>query len=253
MRHGVETDRLDAGEVHVWTVSPDSIDDPGLLEAYRELMSPDETLKCRRLHFARHRHICLVTRALVRTVLSKYADVDPGAWTFEHNEHGKPEIAAGRCDLPLRFNLSHTRGLVACAVALRREVGVDVEWLGRTARTIEVADRYFSPTEVRDLHAAPAGEQRDRFFRYWTLKESYIKARGVGLALPLGQFSFHIDSDPIRISFDPDPEDDPKSWRFELFRPSSEHLMAAAVRREDGSDPFFRVRETTPNPDQTPN
>jgi len=253
MRSGLEQNRLDAGEVHVWTVSPESIDDPGLLEAYRGLMSPDEARKCRRLIFARHRHRCLVTRALVRTVLSKYAAIDPSAWTFELNEHGKPEIASGRCDLPLRFNLSHTRGLVACAVALRREVGVDVEWLGRSARTVDVADRFFSPSEVRDLHAAPAGERRERFFRYWTLKESYIKARGFGLALPLGRFSFHIDDEPIRISFDPDLEDDPHSWRFELFRSSPEHLMAAAVRRGAGDDALFRVRETIPNPGQTPN
>ena len=98
---------------------------------------------------------------------------------------GKPTIAHPKDIAPLSFNLSHTERLIVCLVALDREVGVDAEDTERAGETVEVADRFFSPTEVAALRALPAQSRRRRFFQYWTLKEAYIKARGMGLSLPL--------------------------------------------------------------------
>jgi 4'-phosphopantetheinyl transferase len=70
------------------------------------------------------------------------------------------------------------------------------------------------------------------FFDYWTLKEAYIKARGLGLTLPLGQFTFHrIPGRAPAISFAPELHDDPSSWQFAQFWPTRDHRMAVAVRR----------------------
>jgi 4'-phosphopantetheinyl transferase len=96
-------------------------------------------------------------------------------------------------------------------------VGVDVERMDRRTETVRLAERYFAPSEVRALRALPAAEQPRRFFAYWTLKESYIKARGLGLALPLDQFAFHLDDEAIRIAFDPRLVDNPARWRFALL------------------------------------
>ena len=131
----------------------------------------------------------------------------------------------------LRFNLSHTDGLVVCLVAVEREIGVDVEHTARAGSVgIEIAERFSSPSEVAELRSLPFADQRSRFFDYWTLKEAYIKARGLGLHLPLDQFSFHLGltpvtpereptrqhgapgpgpAPPIRISFGPRIPDDP--------------------------------------------
>ncbi len=109
----------------------------------------------------------------------------------------------------LRFNISHTDGLIACAVTIGREVGVDVEHVGRRL-THDVAGRFFAPREVADLRALPDDEQQRVFFDYWTLKEAYIKARGFGLALPLGDFAFKLNPpDAPAITFEPALEDDP--------------------------------------------
>ena len=103
----------------------------------------------------------------------------------------------------LRFNLSHTDGLIACAVTIGREVGVDVEHIQRRL-THDVAGRFFAPREVDDLKALPEDEQQRVFFDYWTLKEAYIKARGFGLALPLGDFAFTLAPPaPPQIAFEP--------------------------------------------------
>ena len=114
----------------------------------------------------------------------------PRTGDSSRNVHGRPEILDRPAGVPdLRFNLSHTDGLIACAVTIGREVGVDVEHVGRRL-THDIAGRFFAPREVADLKSLPVAEQPRVFFDYWTLKEAYIKARGFGLALPLGDFAF---------------------------------------------------------------
>ncbi|XXX72692.1 4'-phosphopantetheinyl transferase superfamily protein [Sorangium sp. So ce134] len=235
------------GAAHLWYVFSDPVRDEALLAAYHRLMAPDEAAQQARFLFAENRHEYLLTRALVRTVLSKYADVAPEAWTFVRNEFGRPQIAGPPGVPPLRFNLSNTRGLIACLVALDRDVGVDVEDTERSSSAVDIADRFFSPAEVRALRALPPERQRARFFEYWTLKESYIKARGMGLAIPLDQFSFHLDDGPaIGVSFDPRLGDDRSAWQFALYQPSARHTMAAAIRTGGEPPLSIELRETVP-------
>ena len=216
--------------VDIWLAFPNEINDPDLLAQYQILLNEQERCRQQRFHFARHRQQYLITRALVRTTLSRYAPIRPQDWQFVHNEHGRPDIAPGQIGQALQFNLSHTDGLIACAVALDCELGVDVEDSQRDARTVDIAERFFSAQECYDLRALDRALQADRFFDYWTLKESYIKARGMGLAIPLGQFSFHLNSEQpdraIRISFDQRLQDDPRRWQFRLLRLTERYRLA---------------------------
>ena len=154
---------LPEGVADLWIVDPDAIDDPYLIAAYHTVMSPDEAKQQARYRFAEGRREYLVTRALVRRVLSAYAPVLPRDWSFVRNSHGRPEIAGPKDAPRLRFNLSNTRGLVVCLVARDREVGVDVEDTLRRGETVGVADRFFSPFESAALRRQPASRQRDRF------------------------------------------------------------------------------------------
>lgn len=232
--------------VHVDLVTPDHPDLKGHLDAYLELMTPDEHARMARLVFERDRRNFLITRAHVRTMLSRYAGVKPADWRFVANVHGRPEILDRPAGVPdLRFNLSHTDGLIACAVTIGREVGVDVEHVGRRL-THDVPGRFFAPREVADLKALPEAEQPRVFFDYWTLKEAYIKARGFGLALPLGDFAFRLAPPaPVEISFEPALEDDPATWQFEQAWPTAQHRMGLAIRRT-GNDLPVRIRQVVP-------
>ena len=115
----------------------------------------------------------------------------------------------------------------------------------RRGGLLAVAHRYFSPPEVEALRALPENEQLDRFFLYWTLKESYIKARGMGLAIPLSQFSFAIASD-ISIAFAPKLDDDPDSWQFTAMSFGRRHALAASMRRGAQEDVRLILHETVP-------
>ena len=130
-------DILPFNAVHVDLLPTASADALARLDAYRRLLTADEHERMARFVFERDRRAFLLTRALVRTTLSRYAAVAPADWRFIANVHGRPEILDRPEGVPdLRFNISHTDGLIACAVTIGREVGVDVENIGRqlTAR-----------------------------------------------------------------------------------------------------------------------
>jgi len=232
--------------VHVDLLLTDNAEAVAKRDHYLRLLSVDEHERMARLVFERDRHRFLLTRALVRTTLSRYGAVAPAAWQFIANVHGRPEILDRPAGVPdLRFNISHTDGLIACAVTIGREVGVDVEHVGRRL-THDVAARFFAPTEVAHLQSLPEDEQERVFFDYWTLKEAYIKARGFGLALPLGDFAFHLSTDDApAITFEPSMPDDPATWQFLQEWPTPTHRLGLAIRRT-GDDLPVRMRQVVP-------
>lgn len=224
------SETLAPGQAHLWHVAPERLHDPALLASYDALLTADERARGERFIPLPVRHRHLITRALVRRTLSCYADIPPGAWRFVDNAHGRPEIDPGCGGRGIRFNLSHTDGLIVCLVARDLDIGVDVEDAMRPVDdALAIAARFFSAREAAALAALPAARRPDRFFQYWTLKESYIKARGMGLALPLAAFSFDLDSDPPAIDFEPPIEDDPSAWQFSRGR-LGHHALATAIR-----------------------
>ena len=246
-------------EAHLWYVLVDDALDERLLVRFHGLLNPDELARNGRFVFASGRREHLLTRVLVRTTLSTYCpEVDPRAWQFAATPFGRPEIAAPTVVPAFRFNVSHTDGLIVCLVAVGREIGVDVEATTRARPgDVEIADRFFSPTEVAALRSLPTEARPDRFFDYWTLKEAYIKARGLGLHLPLDRFSFHLGSDggvpapPIRIAFGPGIADDPATWQFEKLDLTPRHRLAIAIRRAP-AEPDLTVRYLPVDPLRTP-
>ncbi|WP_019027448.1 4'-phosphopantetheinyl transferase family protein [Colwellia piezophila] len=238
---------LTNNEIHLWMTKPEQLlGKHELLATYATLLTHKETAKQQRYKFAKDRHDALITRAFIRDLLSYYADIAPQDWQFEKGEKDKPEIV--NCPLPLRFNISHTKNLIICAVTLEDDIGCDVENTGRSNDVLAIAERYFSPKETTELFALPEVQQRNRFFDYWTLKESYIKAWGLGLAIPLTDFSFNINDttqrhqnsftikQDISLSFAEHRVDEPQIWRSWLMYPSIEidekqqHRIALSLR-----------------------
>lgn len=231
---------LPPDEAHLWLVDPSAWDVVGLVPRLRSWLTPDEAARMDRYAFERHRREYLATRALCRAVLSRYVSVDPAAWRFAANAWGRPEVASPAAPW-LRFNLSNADGMLACLVARERDVGVDVEDTARPLDTHATAAHVFAPAELAALGRQRPDAHRARFFHYWTLKEAYIKARGMGLAIPLDRFAFDLDAaDGVeRIEIDPSLGDDAASWQFARLRPTTRHQIAVALRR--GGDGELRV------------
>jgi len=243
-----EVESLPQGEAHVWLANPDEIQEPALLERYFALLVPEERERYQRLRREHSRREFLVAHALARLALSRYAPVRPEAWSFSAGEHGRPEISGPSQARRFRFNLSHTRGMVACAVVRELDIGVDVESAARRVRHRDLAQRFFGEGEVSALRALEPEKQAGRFLELWTLKEAYLKARGRGISVPLRGFQFQLsDGHPPRISFDPPlVSDDAASWQFALDHPTRIHTLALAIRRPDRCEITIRVFEGVP-------
>jgi 4'-phosphopantetheinyl transferase len=235
-------------EIHLWLAFYDEITDERLLSDYRSLLNSAEKEQQARFYFAKDRLRYLITRALVRTVMSRYVPIDPRDWVFSTNAYGCPEIAnaQGR-EAFLSFNISHTESLIVLGVTTRRALGVDVENFRAREVSIEIADRYFAPAEVAALNNVPPQQQQYRFFEYWTFKESYIKARRMGLSLPLDKFSFHYPHDrALEIAIDAELADDAARWQFWQFQPRPEYLVAICAERIPDQPPRLVVHQTVP-------
>lgn len=240
---GVRADRLAslASEVHVWTAEPALLRNPRLADRCLAVLAGDEHTRLARLRSEPDRGVFLVSHALVRRVLSGYADIAAEDWSFRRGEHGRPEIA-GPCELPLRFNLSHTSGLAACVVTDGWPCGVDVECFDRRRDPLAVVRRVSTEAELAVLAALPEAARRERFLVLWTLKEAYAKARGAGLSLPLRQVGFDV-SDGIRLRVEAPGDDDGARWQFASVRPMPRHALAVAVRRGDDPERAIVIRE----------
>ncbi len=245
--------KLKPNEIHLWVAFPDEIRDPKLLRAYEKLMSPQEQARHERFRFEKDRHLFRISRALIRSTLSRYHKIVPHAWRFVTNTYGRPEIERLPDMPPLRFSISHTKGIVACGFVLQRDIGVDVENLQRSTDLLKISEQTFSRREHEDLMNLPEEMQPNHSFHYWTLKESFIKAQGKGLSFPLQHFSFHISkNEPLRISFDAELNQNPDHWQFWLLRPTDRHSMALSLCK--GTEPTYdlKMMNVVPLMEETP-
>ena len=222
---------LPGNEIHLYFSNPGNITDPGLLKQYESLLTDKDRELMKRFFYLRHRHQFLITRALLRSCLSSYFQVEPDEWQFDKNPYGKPGVSFPNIDGPVLFNISHCDGLIMCGIARQHDIGVDVEDAKRSTRvSFESLSSYFSTTETAHMASLPADQQKQRFFDFWTLKESYIKARGMGLAIPLAKFSFRFEDERL-VSFetDPDLDDDSSAWQFWRISRNERYRIAVAV------------------------
>jgi len=235
-------------ELHLWLTFYDELAGDQLRAAYRALLNDAENEQESRFYFEKDRWRYVVTRALVRTVLSRYAPVAPKDWIFLTNKYGRPEIAnTQEMEIGLVFNISHTESLIVLGVTKHRALGVDVENIYRREISVEIAERFFARDEVAELACVPPHRQQDRFFEYWTFKESYIKARGMGLSLPLDKFSFYFTHDRVvKIAIHPELADDGARWHFWQFRPRREYLVAVCAERVDTRALRLVIRKLVP-------
>ena len=188
------------------------------------LLDRSERERSARLFFQQDRLDFVASHALLRVMLSRFADQPPHHWTFSIDARGKPKIAAQHNCPDLHFNISHSRGLVAAAVA-SHEIGIDVERICTSGYDDSLAKRYFAATEIELLQGMPETERAVGFTRLWTLKEAYLKAMGIGLEQPLNSFAFELEPPRLRGA-----DGDPRGWSFATLLPTDQHVLSVAIR-----------------------
>jgi len=247
MAEGLEqkmSDDLTENDVHVWYCHCDDPEVVSHRDDYLSLLSAEEVARYQRFAFDKDRSLFLIARALLRTTLSRYAETAPGAWKFEQTAKGKLFLPGESAAPPLRFNISHSQQVAVCAVTRRRTVGVDVEWTRRQTDQ-KIVTYFLSEPELSHYHDAEGEARRELFFRYWTLKEAYAKAVGVGLALRFAEFSFHLEehAPPAIVLASPA---EASAWQFHQQPLPPDYWLAVAAECPSSSPLAFTVRCSAP-------
>ena len=218
---------LDCAGLHLWHASPQ--ERASLLPHLDSLLSADEAQRRDRFRFESDRKDFAFARGMLRTVLAAYLEADPHELRFQYTEHGKPALASVVPEKDLQFNLSHTQGAVLLGICRQRAIGVDVERVREDLIPRDIAARFFSPAEQKALFSLPEAEQREAFFRCWTRKEAFLKARGHGLSFPLAGFDVSIGAAEaeVRLTTRPDPAE-AQNWQI-LPVPAPEGCAAAVA------------------------
>lgn len=164
------------------SIHPFSLD-PGseLIRDFIRVISDSEKHKAERYRRQENTRRCIAAHGNLRRVLSEYTGIAPGDLVFKRGEHGKPYLSPAQNPGKVSFNMTHSHELGIVAVCRENDIGVDVEYIKKTRPFLNLARRYFSEREVRYLETLEVSARRDAFYRIWTLKESWLKATGLGI------------------------------------------------------------------------
>lgn len=225
--------------LHVWRVPLEV--SPGSLPRHSALLCPGELARADRFVFGGDRQHFIVARATLRLLLGRYLQIPPGSLKFDEGPRGKPFLAERLHASDLKFNASHSHGLAVFAFALQRELGIDVEKVRPDFASRDIAQRYFSPQEIAELDALPPSSYTKGFFRCWTRKEAYMKARGQGLHIPLDSFSVSLTPErPPELT-----ASDGLHWSMYSFEPGPEFFAAVVAERSEWALSFYEGSDLT--------
>lgn len=214
---------LGADDIHLWLGdSDDAIWQPA---ARQDVLSAEEKAEAARFRFDRDRNRFIVRHALLREIIARYLSKTPAEIQFTANAHGKPELTGGAGVDGLQFNLSTSGPMVLYAFTWGRRIGIDVEQVRREVNWMEIAAEFFHPEEVRCLRESPEAGREELFFSYWTIKEAFIKARGLGLQRPLLETDFTA---VVRQGRGVLADADGLAWLCVSLKPGN-HLVGALV------------------------
>ncbi len=181
---------LATGEVHVWLAHLPSA--RGELEQLTALLTSEERERAARFRTWVLRERWALARAILRSLLARYAGVGAQEIIFQLGAHGKPAFAPPG-DPGLHFNTSHSGDHAAFAFTRAGEVGVDIEEVrGEMRRHEAIAQRFFTPGERAALASMAEAGRLQAFFEFWTRKEAFVKARGDGVFSGLEKFEVSL-------------------------------------------------------------
>ena len=195
-----------------------------------DVLSEDERALAARFKVEDVRSSFVVSRGFLRKILGDALGCAPASISFGEGEHGKPFLEGAHATSEIEFNVSHSGDVFLYAVSRGRTVGVDVEKKKEGVSVETLARRYFAAGEVRRLiEEAPSEERLDSFYRCWTRKEAYLKAKGTGLTTKLHAFevTFLPGVPPAMLHTEVEGED-PATWKvFDV--PVPDGYVAALV------------------------
>ncbi|GGZ71083.1 4'-phosphopantetheinyl transferase family protein [Algibacter mikhailovii] len=213
-------------ELHLWYISLNETFK--YINFFNNILSQDEIIKASKFRFDKDKNCSIITRGALRLLSGMYLNMSPENILFKYGDYGKPDFDI---ETELKFNVSHSGNMAIIGFVLNKDIGVDIEKIKYDFEVMDIVDNYFSQLEIESLKKLPIQEHNQGFYRCWTRKESFIKAKSQGLSFALDSFSVSLDSDDKAQLLETHWNSDEKeSWGLFSFSPDTDYLGAVTVQ-----------------------
>ncbi len=222
--------KLTSKEIHLWLAPLESIS--SCIGFLQHTLAPDEKERAGRFRYTKDRNYYIVVRGMLRNILSRYINISPEQIQFRYNDYGKPYLNPLHNKAKLQFNMSHSSGFALYGIVHDDEIGIDIERISSIPEIDKLMDDYLTGEEKTRFHVLALNERTEKFFRYWTLKEAFIKAKGCGLALSMSQVEVQEESGKFVSLID--IKERPKEashWSIYPLSPAAGYAAAAVTKK----------------------
>ena len=217
---------LSAGEMHVWQVSTNIT--PAAFVEYKNVLTEKETARIPYFKFKEAKDTYIASQGALRMLMSGYLGISPDLVKLGRKKKGKPYSI----DNPnLNFNISNSGKTAVIAFSYDSEVGIDIEQIRHLPDLDELITRNFTSREIKFI-TAKAEEKVRRFFRFWTVKESYLKAIGEGMRLTPDNLEFAIENGSIRL-LSVKGVFEQEDWNFKEFSTSTDYVGTITYEQDN--------------------
>ena len=227
-----EISNLQRSEIHLWFADLKSLDRSAMRNEVAHWLHGEEKNRYNRYQSQSQREHFLFGRVLLKTILSKYIGCTPVDLKFDIDTRGKPFLSSNNT-LSVTFNLSHSDNRLVFAVSKSQDLGVDLEIIKKERAILKIAERYFSPSETRELRNLPKASQVKRFYELWTLKESVLKACGSGLSRGLSKIEFSFPTSDKLVMHSAPGSGNLNNWQSWQIEEYKNYMLAVSVKSLD--------------------
>jgi 4'-phosphopantetheinyl transferase len=233
---------LSINDLHFWRVRLNQTD--GHIQQLQQILSDDERLRAERFRFDRDRRRFIVSHGMLRLIIGDYIDREPSRLQFYYGHRGKPYLMPSLGNVPLQFNLTHSKEIALYAFTSSREIGIDVEYVRDMPDAEKIALTTFSLLENKMLQSLPEYQRQEAFFNCWVRKEAYIKAIGNGLYHALDRFDVTLaPGEPARLMSVEGSAEQASGWFMKSLTPEDGYVAAVAVKGSNFCPSYWKYPE----------
>ncbi|MGB3203042.1 MAG: 4'-phosphopantetheinyl transferase superfamily protein [Nodosilinea sp.] len=222
-----------------------------VLDALQSALSPDELARLQRLHRPAVWRQYILSRGCLRHLLSRYTGQAPNALTFAYGPYGKPSLGPNRPGVTPVFNLSHSGARLLIGVSsapMVTTVGVDIEVMRSVHCLSGLCRRCLTPAEAQTVLALPPPQADYRFLAYWTGKEAWLKAQGLGIADSMQGLELGLKPEALPAKISAATIIHPTGSHQVLYQwqPEADYLAAIALQADRPAQLRFQLQQMTP-------
>lgn len=234
---------LNSEEINIHYIHVSCLSTPEIIKHLTNLLNAYEKQKLNRFHRKVDRNTYLLSRVSLRKHILRYLGSPKQLdLKFKTNRYGKPYLDDEFIEKKLYFNISHSGGYVVCAFSRFNNLGIDVECVKSEIDIDNLASNYFAKEEVNRLIKIPTCQRLDRFYQYWTMKEAFIKAIGMGLSMPLDHFYIDIlDREKAKVIVNKKYDFSSQEWLIRQINIFPKCKMAVCFAGENISNDELKI------------